>query len=699
MSSSPVCPHCSRPLPQPTAAGQPEVQCRECGAWVKFRNRKKWRDPSDQWYVTLPDGQQVGPLSAEQMMSATQRGVITADSLVRRADWAEAIPNATFLVQHQQNAPPGSSQIATYTSQFSRNPIGTFLFGPKMALYAGDRSAAARVVRKRLFRRWCYLLLAMIVAAVVLPFLGGLIGGGLEIGVGGALLGFVWFFWPALFFLLGMLMYSGALFEWTWFFQSKRLRETRAMFGDSTARKFYLVFGGVLMTVMAIFSLGSSVLIGGGMLLAKDDAKPAAVAATRTKSDAPQVQLAMLGRRVTQARQGLEETARPIRRQLDRLRQLKSEIEAHPDDLVLRDEYYRTEGSLSGLLAPYRRARYEWEMSVRTLESRARATQLSSKILEANRSLPPSIDFTNDIIPAPTDRFPVQNVRSTVAQLQRSRRMAEDALRRRDSGTESELQHWARQVEQLCSYLKEVERKWGFHSSELDGPSVADLAAQSAMAKPARNPDRMPAAPVTSQESAAPRESSSMGANTALLLRRFQVDQHAIHGRVEREDSSQGPRLVIEAMNENVLARLPSPALEDNYEFEADVTRLDGDGGLFFVLPLGDYHAALVIDGGDEIGPRTGLVALDNQVLRSPRYPAPVVGGRQLPRGETVHVTVAVNRNRVVLSRNRHPIYSWEGDLSRLSLPPFYRSEYRTNVHTGGFHARFAVENVVLRAR
>jgi hypothetical protein len=115
------------------------------------------------------------------------------------------------------------------------------------------------------------------------------------------------------------------------------------------------------------------------------------------------------------------------------------------------------------------------------------------------------------------------------------------------------------------------------------------------------------------------------------------------------------------------------------------------------VLTVQGAPAALVIDGGTPPEHRTGLVAVDNQVLASPRYPDKLLSGTQFPKGQTVHLLCSVEGNRLTLQVDGQQVYEWQGQVSRLSLPPFYRSEHRHKLHAGSFQSRYRLEKVGVR--
>ena len=112
-----------------------------------------------------------------------------------------------------------------------------------MPEYQGNIDEGGKVQRRKHFLGWVFVLGASLLLSLVLPLLGGLIRLDWQRAAGGVALALSWCLWPTVFFLLGMLFYAGALFEWRWFFHSRRLRQLRTMLGDQGARKFYLASG------------------------------------------------------------------------------------------------------------------------------------------------------------------------------------------------------------------------------------------------------------------------------------------------------------------------------------------------------------------------------------------------------------------------------------------------------------------------
>jgi hypothetical protein len=229
--------------------------------------------PAEQWFITLPDGRLLGPASQPQFDAAVARGGIPPEANVRRGDWHYGIPFASLVAQQQGEARAAQQRAAnpygTYSEQFARNPIGTLIAGPTMPEYRASRDPGVLAHRRRVFLRWVYLLLGMLGAAIVLPLLAGLLRLEPAEGALGAGVALFLAFWPVIFFLIGMLMFSGAHFEWSWFMNSRRMRSMRAGGGDAMAKGFYVWTGGIFMglssaasIVMTLFTAGITLFNG-----------------------------------------------------------------------------------------------------------------------------------------------------------------------------------------------------------------------------------------------------------------------------------------------------------------------------------------------------------------------------------------------------------------------------------------------------
>ncbi|MEZ6113306.1 MAG: hypothetical protein R3C99_20170 [Pirellulaceae bacterium] len=658
-------------------------------------------DATQSWFVTLPDGRTLGPVSAEQMHEAASRGQIPPNALVRRGDWPEPRLQSEFISESAASEP-------SYLQQAVRNPIGTYFFGPKLREYERQGDAISPVRRRRVFLRWVILLAVMPLLAIVLPLASGAIRGDWNLAGGGVLLALFAALWPAFFFLFGMLMYAGAWFEWQWFFRSRTMRHARGMFGDSGARSFYLIFGRVLMVGGAMFSLGSSLLIASGIMFG--DAGPRNAAGNGPPA---RQRIRVAEQSVEQTRQLFEQNARPLAELARQMSDLRQRIERSPNDLKLREELTRVESRTPKLYADYRLFRDQWRQQVERLRVAVDAEGADSNVLDENRETPPELDFPESLVVAETDRFPVAEVRQATGKLANARRMVERIQAEPNGMPAAARARVLQDVAQQRDLLLSVEQRFGFRSPELDAfPAPEQLATQIAQRvdnRPSRldNPnavesvaDSRPSRSSTTEPPIAPSATPPRkppGRGGVSLLARFDPEAQTLKGHVTLEQSTNGPALITESLAEHSLVYWNAPVLPPRYEIEADITRLEGDGALFLVLTFPGRAAALVLDGGDELGPRSGLVAVDRQVLSSPNYPTQLVTGKQFPTGQSVHILCSVEGPRLKLHINGQQVYQWEDALGRLSLPPFYRSEHRARLHIGSFQSRFRIESLTVR--
>lgn len=699
MSQTYSCPHCQTSLPLASNATGLPAFCPRCGE--NLATESSVAEAARQWFVTLPDGRTVGPVSAEQMHDAAQRGQIPPNALVRRGDWGEPRLQSEFL-----NASPATDP--TYLQQAVRNPIGTYFFGPKLREYQQQGESVSPERRRRVFLRWVILLAAMPLFAIVLPLASGAIRGDWELAAGGVLLALFAFLWPAFFFLFGMLMYAGAWFEWQWFFRSRTLRHARGMFGDSGARTFYLIFGRALMIGGAMFSVGSSLLIAGSLL--RGDAGQRNIAGQGPPAG-QRIRVAEHG--VEQTRQLFEQNAKPLVDAVRRVEQLDEQIEQNPHDLKLREELAKAQSRTPKLYSDYRLFRDQWRQQVERLRVAVDAEGAESDVLDENREVPLELDFAESIVVAEAMRFPAADVRQASGKLANAGRMLERIQAEPNAMPAAARTRLLQDAAQHREFLLDIERRFGFRSPELDAfPSREPLAAQ--VARPVDNGtdqvgnpktigSEADSRPTPESSTETPPTPSAAPSRTAAnrgglpLLARFDPVAQTLKGRVTVERSTGGPVLVTESLSEHSLVYWNAPVLPPRYEIEADIARLEGEGALFLVVTFPGRAAALVIDGGDELGPRSGLVAVDRQVLSSANYPTALVTGQQFPLGKSVHILCRVEGPQLTLYVNGQQVYQWEDNLGRLSLPPFYRSEHPRRLHLGSFQSRFRIDSLTVR--
>jgi hypothetical protein len=383
---------------------------------------------------------------------------------------------------------------------------------------------------------------------------------------------------------------------------------------------------------------------------------------------------------VEKTRQQTEDAAKALWPQVERVQQLDAEIRANPNDLALRDKKNAADEALRRAAGRYRGARSQWQEKVSALERKADELAVASAVLDANRELPRQFDFADEILNPVGEAFPFQEASSKFSRLQvLERQFAKSAERPADN--EAILMQLAKQIDVLRGELNPIRHKWRFEPDELKGPSAVERLKGLGIDPSPRH--------------VGPQIPRTVTDNDTLLLLAFNSDSSPIRGQASVTLENGRRSLITDAMQENVLVHLPVE-LPPWYEIEADVTRLDGTGAFFFVLPIDGDPGALVIDGAEDLGYRTGLV-LDNQLLSSPRYRDKFLAGQQLPLGKTVPLKCTVREGKLQLFVDNELRYAWEGRSYRLSLPPFYRGGRPNDLCTGSFHSRYRVAELVAR--
>ena len=415
--------------------------------------------PHEQWFVCLTGGQQIGPVTIAELDAACGQGRIPPQALVRRGDWEQGLPLASFIARRQADAEAAARQAAeaqrraampygSYGEQFARNPLGTFLAGPQMPEYRASQNPDVRAHRWRVFWRWVYVLLAMPGGAIALPLLAGLLRLAPADGVLGAGVALFLAFWPVVFFLIGMLMFAGAHFEWSWFMNARRMRAMRAGGGDSMARGFYVWTGGIIMGLAAAASVVMTIGVAGLTLtglfdwekmqaehaarqarenlsdeefrklptfqesrspLRERDAAPAETedgpsgptwASAGSSPDRPAAAVARgsvqdltpLEAVVTSKRRLLDQTLAQLEQQLALIRQTEHRLAGEHRSLRLVDEFTEQVKRAGGLRSNVAVARLEYREAIARLEKIAAERDLTSSVPAQERARPAPAD-------------------------------------------------------------------------------------------------------------------------------------------------------------------------------------------------------------------------------------------------------------------------------------------------------------------
>jgi hypothetical protein len=504
------CHRCGHKLSAPDHFAGQQGACPQCGALMSIPAAGDYHAAAgspppgnaataaaDQWYVTFPDGRTLGPATREQFETAAARGAFPPEALVRRGDWPHPISYGALLAPAEPGS--GPNPYGSYGQQMARNPLGTIFFGPQMPAYQASRDPAVWAERKRLFRYWLYLLTATVGLATLGPLLAGLVVLNPVKGLSGLVLGIFWLAWPGIFIAVGLLLYSGALFEWSWFFNSRRLRGVRAWWGDQGARGLYLWMGGLMVGGGSGVAMIGSLFLIGATFVAAMQPQPAAGngavvgnaaggAGAAAPPEVPRV-VRVAENSVVRARADLEPVARDMKSLADASQEVAQRIAAEPNVLAHREEANNLHFQAQALAANYRQRRDRWSAAVAELDQIATLAGAASEVLAANRALPPELVFDLESLEARLGKqFPVNQIRN-LERVARNRQQSfaatlESAERQQfngkiyssfGNGTYREiLPKKAAHTDESRQPLAEFEAEWGYHSQYLDTPTAAE---------------------------------------------------------------------------------------------------------------------------------------------------------------------------------------------------------------------------------
>jgi hypothetical protein len=471
---------------------------------------------ADQWYVTFPDGRTLGPATREQFEAAAARGAFPPEAMVQRGDWPHPITYGALVAPAHPNSAP--NPYGTYGQQMARNPLGTMFFGPQMPAYQASRDPAVWTERKRLYRYWLYLLGATIGLATIGPLLAGLAALNPVVAASGLAMGIFWLAWPGIFIAVGLILYSGALFEWSWFFNSRRLRGVRSWWGDQGARGLYLWMGGLMVGGgSGVAMIGSLVVIGATLVAALQPKPGRGVAAAAGNGviggngpgganlaggangvvppEVPRV-VRVAENAVENALADLEPVARELKSLSEASQELAERIVAEPSVLAHREESNNIHFRAQALAASYRQQRDRWSAAVAELDQVATTTGFASEVLAENRALPADMSFDLEPLEARFERqFPIGEIRN----LERDARNRQQSFAATLDSAERQNFHgklyssfgkpkqthngpFREVLPKLAAYTDEsrqplvaFEAEWGYHSPYLDLPSAAEL--------------------------------------------------------------------------------------------------------------------------------------------------------------------------------------------------------------------------------
>ena len=164
---------------------------------------------NQRWEIESPDGTRCGPFTRAELDEMVRYGEIVADTRIRRDNEYLCLAREMY------------SQLRLNVSA----PLRFLIFGPDMPPYQRVEVKASATARRTL-----------------LVFTIGLVG--FLIFLVSVAFTPIWQWSPGIVFCAaGLLMFSGALFEWSWFFNNRNARGMRKWLGDAATRTTYISIG------------------------------------------------------------------------------------------------------------------------------------------------------------------------------------------------------------------------------------------------------------------------------------------------------------------------------------------------------------------------------------------------------------------------------------------------------------------------
>ena len=140
------------------------------------------------------------------------------------------------------------------------------------------------------------------------------------------------------------------------------------------------------------------------------------------------------------------------------------------------------------------------------------------------------------------------------------------------------------------------------------------------------------------------------------------------------------------------LGQLPIEiGLPDAYELTLEVDEVRGNNGILIGLQIANQHVAVVIDGWS--AQASGLGLIDGQPADGNE--ASVFGSWLSPDEPNV-IQCAVSENSVRVTCNDLPVVDWQGDVSRLRLPPEYQQPTTSAVFLATDNTTYRVSRLEL---
>ena len=349
----------------------------------------------------------------------------------------------------------------SYGTQLRRNPLRLFLFGAKVGSYQKDTREGVHSERKRQFRFWKRLLIWSYCAGAVLVTLAAMsrngVVEGLKLGGVSAILGLA----PVACYLIGLLAYAGALFEWKSFVNSRRMRASRSLMGDQSARKLYLTLSRVVMTFMAGVLILGTLVFSLAFLLQKKDRRAGNAAGGQSVNQRDPL-LVSAEADVIETRKQLLELAANVARFVANNETFQMRIKADPNNLRLRSEANKAFSSRLRLVIKFTNSKTGWQDAVSRLE---RFAEPGNRILEDNRTLPAECDFSREQLKP--QLFPLNDAINHSSNCAGFKSRLKSKLNNPRT-TDAQLEIAAEELRSLQETSKKLKDQFGFTGANVD---------------------------------------------------------------------------------------------------------------------------------------------------------------------------------------------------------------------------------------
>lgn len=188
----------------------------------------------DRWYIERLNGECFGPMSWKELTSCVNAQMFVGDDMVQgelnsRRSMRELFPKFFSVAR-----PPSIEirQQPTALEQIARDPIKVAMYGLELPPYEkSDPEGIHHANRLRIVGAlgvvWLLIILALLIAAAFSKDPWSLAG---PAG-----------FFSSTLFGLGYFYFCGALLEWEFFFQQRKVKTLRCWYGDRGARRHCLI--------------------------------------------------------------------------------------------------------------------------------------------------------------------------------------------------------------------------------------------------------------------------------------------------------------------------------------------------------------------------------------------------------------------------------------------------------------------------